>query len=70
MKRIVTIAALLLVFFTGSAQKRTYVIGFYNLENLFDSTTTPPRTTTSSCRKGPMPGPRPNIKRNSPIWPR
>ncbi len=36
MKRIFTIAALLLSFLLSSAQTRTYVVGFYNLENLFD----------------------------------
>lgn len=36
MKRIVTIAALMLLTICAIAQNRTYVIGFYNLENLFD----------------------------------
>ncbi len=36
MKRFFTIAALLLSFLLSSAQTRTYVVGFYNLENLFD----------------------------------
>ena len=36
MKRIITIAALLLLFISSGAQTRTYVVGFYNLENLFD----------------------------------
>lgn len=36
MKRIVTIAALTLLAICAVAQNRTYVIGFYNLENLFD----------------------------------
>lgn len=36
MKRFVTIAFILLLAIGANAQKRTYVIGFYNLENLFD----------------------------------
>ncbi len=36
MKRIAMIAAMLLLTIGAFAQSRTYVIGFYNLENLFD----------------------------------
>ena len=36
MKRIAIMAAMLLLTIGTFAQSRTYVIGFYNLENLFD----------------------------------
>ena len=36
MKKIIAIAALMLLYICSGAQTRTYVIGFYNLENLFD----------------------------------
>ena len=36
MKKIIAIAALMLLYICSGAQSRTYVIGFYNLENLFD----------------------------------
>ena len=36
MKRLIAIAAFMLLLFSAGAQTRTYVIGFYNLENLFD----------------------------------
>ena len=59
---------LVMPFRADAGKHRSYVIGFYTLENLSTPITTRERTTTSIFPTDRMSGPRPSMPRSSATW--
>ena len=68
MKKILIAIAALMLCVQGFAQKQKYVVGFYNLENLFDIYDDPAKNDEEFLPDGKTSGPRPSMRRSSTIW--
>ena len=69
MKRIFVIISTILLCVNGFAQKQKYVVGFYNLENLFDIYDEPGKNDEeSSFLMARTNGLKPNTRRNFSTW--
>ena len=73
MKKITIILSVLLLSVSmlsaQSGKTKTYVVGFYNLENLFDIYDDPAKNDEESFRTARTSGPRTSTTRNCTTWP-